>query len=68
MGEYPAIHPGLPLEWKLKNELVKTERTPSCLGSNPVAHDVTVFDQCDLHAAASVTKSITGWIKYFVCS
>lgn len=42
---------------KLKNELVATGRTPSCLGSNHVVG----FDQFDLHAAASVTKSITGY-------
>lgn len=55
-GGISCHSPGLPLKWKLKSELVKTWRTPSCLGSNHVVYDVAGFDQCDLHAAASVTK------------
>lgn len=42
----------------LKNELVKTGRTASCLGSNHVVNDMVGFDQFDLHAAVSVKQKI----------
>ena len=54
----------------LKNELVKTGRTASHLGSNHVVNDMVDFDQFDLHVAASVKqKNPSQDIKYhFVCS
>lgn len=39
---------------ELKKELVKTEKTASHTGSNHMMD----FDQCDLHAAASVKQKI----------